>query len=219
MTLWQAGVAMTGCRVAQAATPTRSRAAMVSTSWTIWPAQAGCTFSGSIVQSDLSFKAQDGDLIVSVAANGLELGVEVVLRGWMGAAERANEITFCNDETLELNETRINQVPTANADQADVQEDLTVTASGNVLGNDVDPDALDALQVSDAGVRAGIYGSLTLNADGGYGYALDNSAAHVQSLGAGQQVTETFSYTVNDGNGGSATSSLKVTVTGTNDGR
>ena len=175
-------------------------------------------FSGSIVQSDLSFKAQDGDLIVSVAANGLELGVEVVLRGWMGAAERANEITFCNDETLELNETRINQVPTANADQADVQEDLTVTASGNVLGNDVDPDALDALQVSDAGVRAGIYGSLTLNADGGYGYALDNSAAHVQSLGAGQQVTETFSYTVNDGNGGSATSSLKVTVTGTNDG-
>jgi VCBS repeat-containing protein len=120
--------------------------------------------------------------------------------------------------SLTVTVTGTNDGPVTSADVAAVQEESTLQASGNVLGNDSDVDANDRLSVSDAGVRAGTYGSLTLNADGSYSYSLNNDALNVQSMAAGQQVTDTFTYTVDDGNGGSATSSLTVTVTGTNDG-
>jgi VCBS repeat-containing protein len=54
-----------------------------------------------------------------------------------------------------------------------VQEESVPSTSGNVLGNDSDVDANDQLSVSDAGVRIGTYGSLTLNADGSYSYSLN----------------------------------------------
>src|SRR5262249_9718605 len=38
-----------------------------------------------------------------------------------------------------------------------------------------------------------------------------------QSLGATESVTDTFSYTISDGHGGTATANLVVTVHGTND--
>ena len=46
---------------------------------------------------------------------------------------------------------------------------------------------------------------------------MDNSLAATQGLAAGAQATEVFSYTVSDGQGGTAVSTLTVTVTGTND--
>ena len=35
-----------------------------------------------------------------------------------------------------------------------------------------------------------------------YSYSLDNSNPTVQALGSGETLTETFSYTVSDGQGG-----------------
>jgi len=64
---------------------------------------------------------------------------------------------------------------------------------------------------------AGTYGSVSIGANGAYTYALNNAAANVQALKAGQTVTDTFNYTASDGNGGTSTSTLTVTVTGTND--
>src|SRR3954453_19406575 len=55
---------------------------------------------------------------------------------------------------------------------------------------------------------------LTLNADGGYSY--DTNGAF-STLAAGQTTTDSFSYTVSDGNGGPATEPLPLTITGTND--
>ncbi|PZR10057.1 MAG: hypothetical protein DI532_18845 [Azospirillum brasilense] len=43
------------------------------------------------------------------------------------------------------------------------------------------------------------YGSLVLGANGQYTYVLANAQANVQALAAGQTVTETFTYTVSDG--------------------
>ena len=45
----------------------------------------------------------------------------------------------------------------------------------------------------------GTYGTLMLNANGSYTYTLNNAAAIVQQLRAGQSVTDTFSYTMADG--------------------
>ena len=72
------------------------------------------------------------------------------------------------------------------------------------------------LTVANAGVFAGQFGQLTLNADGSYAYALDNASYGVQSLAAGQIVTETFAYAATDGLV-STPSTLTVTITGTND--
>src|SRR3546814_4631300 len=62
------------------------------------------------------------------------------------------------------------------------------------------------------------YGTLTLNADGSYSYALDNANSAVQGLSAGQILTEIFSYTITDGDGDPATTTLTITINGANDG-
>jgi VCBS repeat-containing protein len=109
-----------------------------------------------------------------------------------------------------------------------------INPSGNVLANDTDPDdATSALVVSavrtgteaagtgTAGVLgaalAGSYGSLTLNADGSYSYAVDNSNADVQALTAGATLADTFTYTVKDPSGLTDTGQLVVTINGAND--
>jgi len=96
-------------------------------------------------------------------------------------------ITGVNDAAVTLN------------DIATVQEDGSVTASGNVLANDSDVDQGTVLTVSSAGTLLGNYGSLVLNTDGGYSYLLDNASLAVQTLAAGQVVTDTFSYLASDG--------------------
>ncbi|OLO06292.1 hypothetical protein BTW08_18355, partial [Salinicola sp. MH3R3-1] len=57
-------------------------------------------------------------------------------------------------------------------------------------------------------------GTFTLNADGSYSF---NPGTAFDRLAAGQTDTTKVSYTVSDGQGGTVTSTLTVTVTGTND--
>ena len=108
-------------------------------------------------------------------------------------------------------------VPTVVADNAHVSAAGTVTANAahGVLANDTDPIPNDTLVVSavdglasDVGhATAGNYGTLTLNADGSYSYVADHS---VPTNIIAQDV---FTYTATDGDEGSATSSLTITIT------
>jgi VCBS repeat-containing protein len=92
---------------------------------------------------------------------------------------------------------------------------------------DTDPDSTDVLSVSalSGGTdnvttfsKTGTYGSLVLTkATGAYTYTLANGQANVQALAAGQTVTDSFTYTVSDGHGGTMSTNLTVTVFGTND--
>lgn len=109
-----------------------------------------------------------------------------------------------------------NHAPEAMTDQAEVQEDLLIEATGNVLANDLDVDADTVLTVSNAGTLTGLWGTLELQADGSYVYRLDNSNPHIQALGQGQSESDVFTYTVTDGTE-AATSQLIVTIAGTND--
>src|SRR5262249_35022391 len=128
--------------------------------------------------------------------------------------------------TLTITVTGTNDPPVAEADANAVTEDALDPVSGNVLDNDSDVDATDQLTVSAVAGSAGnvghtidgTYGTLELNADGSYSYALDNGKGAVQALGAGQTATDQSSYTASDGHGGSATATLTITVTGTDDG-
>ncbi|WP_374266350.1 VCBS domain-containing protein, partial [Zoogloea sp.] len=125
-----------------------------------------------------------------------------------------------------------NPAPTAVADTLAVTENQS--ASGNVLTGvglggdraDTDPDK-DALTVTEvrnslatttaavtpAGTSiTGAHGTLVIHSDGSYTYTATDD-----SLVAGQHASDVFNYTVSDGQGGTASTTLTIDVTGTND--
>ncbi|MBO9406206.1 tandem-95 repeat protein [Shimia sp. R9_1] len=116
--------------------------------------------------------------------------------------------------TATLTITGANDQPTANDDSGagfETNEDTGfVTAS--VLGNDADVDG-DTLTVS-ALDTTGTLGAVTNNGDGTFDY--DPNGAF-ESLGVGDSTTDSFSYTVSDGNGGTDTATVTISVTGVND--
>ena len=62
----------------------------------------------------------------------------------------------------------------------------------------------------------GTYGQLTLNADGSYTYVANQDAA--DALDAGDPpATDVFNYTVSDGNGGTDTATITITILGATD--
>jgi VCBS repeat-containing protein len=109
-----------------------------------------------------------------------------------------------------------NDAPVVTADVAQVIEDGTAAASGNVLANDHDVDTSAVLAVAAPGSYAGAYGTLALAQDGSYTYSLDNTSQAVQALAAGQTVVDSFDYVATDGLL-QAASSLSISITGSND--
>jgi len=111
--------------------------------------------------------------------------------------------------------------PVAADDAVFTDEDTAV--SGDVLSNDQDADG-DPLTVSAVnGVAANVGGQvaltsgalLTLNGDGTFDY---DPNGQFEALAVGESATDTFTYTVDDGNGGTDTATVTVTIDGANDG-
>ena len=121
-----------------------------------------------------------------------------------------------SSSTLTVTINGTNDVPTVAASVASVTEDTKITASG-ILPTPQDTDIHDPLAFTPKVAEAGLYGKLTLAANGSYTYTLNNSLPAVQRLGVGETATDTFTYTVSDGHGGTATNTLTVTIKGTND--
>ncbi|PKM00098.1 MAG: adhesin, partial [Gammaproteobacteria bacterium HGW-Gammaproteobacteria-9] len=92
----------------------------------------------------------------------------------------------------------------------------TASVIGNVLSNDVSGADVSAT-VSSTGNQTGSYGQLTLNADGSFSYVLNTGLAVVQGLDDGEQLSETFSYTMQDADGDPSTAQLTIIITGSND--
>ncbi len=125
---------------------------------------------------------------------------------------------------LTVTVTGTNDAPVAVADTGSTDEDtpLSVDAASGVLDNDTDVDG-DALTVSEvngltAGVGAAIAGdnggTFVLAADGSYTF---DPGTAFNDLAVGDVRTTSITYTVDDGNGGTDTATLTVTVIGRND--
>ena len=146
-------------------------------------------------------------------------------------------IRFGDDSEFLFTRLLENSGPTAHDDDNagdPVREVDDVTATGNVLGNDEDPDLATGDQLSvvsaaigssgaqavdaDGTTFAGAYGTLTLHADGSYVYALDSASSVVQALRSTDVRTETFTYTIADALGETASASLTITLTGKDSG-
>ena len=134
------------------------------------------------------------DTPVAVADTGTAVEAGGIDNGTAGTNPSGNVLT--NDTDVD---------GTANGETKAVQGVATGTPAGPLTGG-----------VGGAGV-AGSFGTLTLNADGSYSYAVDNANATVQALQVGQTLTDTFSYTVVDSAGATSTTTLTLTVAGAND--
>ena len=105
-------------------------------------------------------------------------------------------------------------VPLANDDGGDdfTTDENTALTTGSVLLNDSDADG-DTLRIASLSL-AGTLGLVTDNGDGTFGY--DPNGAF-ERLGDGQTATDTFSYTLSDGNGGTSVATVTLTITGVSD--
>jgi CshA-type fibril repeat protein len=94
-----------------------------------------------------------------------------------------------------------NNAPTANADSATTDEDVAINV--DALANDSDPDG-DTLTVTSASATNG---TVSVNPDGTIAYTPN----------ANFSGTDTVTYTISDGRGGSDTSTVSITVNAVND--
>ena len=107
-----------------------------------------------------------------------------------------------------------NDAAVISAGTGSVTEDVGVVGSNIATGGTLtiaDPDAGEATFAAQA--TAGTYGNFTLAANGVWTYVASNTNSAIQALGAGDTLTETFTVTSADG----TTSSVVVTINGTND--
>ncbi|WP_158927978.1 Hint domain-containing protein [Acidisphaera sp. S103] len=99
-----------------------------------------------------------------------------------------------------------NSPPVATPDVASVIEDETLVSTGNIIGNDTDPNGLplfvtsvDGIAVTGTTTVIGTYGTLIVQPDGEFTYTLADSQANVRALANGEVVPDAFTYTVSDG--------------------
>ena len=121
-------------------------------------------------------------------------------------------------ETVTVTIQGTNDVPviTSGGDVAGaVQEDVTLSISGDFDSTDGDNGATAAWSVDGGG--AGIYGDLAVDSNGTWTYTLNNGDANVQSLAQGETHNEVFTVVVTDDEGATDTETVTVTVNGTND--
>ena len=155
-------------------------------------------YSGSIFEYE--FAQGQNYLIVSHLGGAGADGIDVL--------QFIERLEFA-DATVDLTQ---NNAPIARDDSAATDEDAGTYSSGSASVLDNDFDFEGNMSVTPA-VSAGAYGTLTMNGDGTYSYALDPAA---QALAQGASAQDSFDYTVTDGSL-SDTGTLTITVTGIND--
>jgi VCBS repeat-containing protein len=153
----------------------------------------------AIVNADGTFTYVPGAAMQSLPAGGSASDSFTVLvedgRGGIAVA------------TVTVTIAGVNDAPTA-ADSA-IATDEDSGVSGTVASADIDGDTLTHILGTGPTL-----GSVALNADGTFTYT---PGPALQSLPAGGSVTDSFTVLADDGNGGTATATIAVTVNGVND--
>ena len=172
--------------------------------------------SADTLQLNLTYgEALDADIVADVAAfeqyisDHANDGGEGGEGGEGGYEFSTMGLTASNWEHVNVN--LINTGPEANADTGETDEDNSVVI--DVLANDEDSDHLDVLTVDLVSVTSG----------GGGASIVDNQVVYdpgqgYQYLAVGETAAVEVTYTISDIAGAQSTSTVAITVTGTNDG-
>jgi VCBS repeat-containing protein len=113
----------------------------------------------------------------------------------------------------------LDRAPTVSADTGLSQAlEGGSAVTGNALANDSDRDgdSLTVSAVAGSGANVGnsiatTYGHITVNADGSYSYVADNTVA-IDAAATGSHLTDSVTYTANDGHGGTSTTGITITL-------
>ncbi len=161
------------------------------------------------------------------AANG---AFDILAAGELGADVFTYTIGNAGGEmstaTVNLTIEGVNDAPFAFDDALSVSEDDDLAGSvfvNNGLGADFDIDngsVISVLSINNSRLDVGQPvtlaggGQITLNDDGTFQFATLNA---YEALAEGETTTEIFTYTIDDGLGGSATATVNLDITGAND--
>ena len=147
-----------------------------------------------------------------------------------------DNLTAQNDEGVIMEGSTLTVANSANANVSG-SFDATGEHSGDVIDTsssshtDTDPDTSNTLTIThikkDGGSNStvssgssynssgtavtGAYGTLTIGADGSYKYVAQSD---ISGFDAGETLTDTFTYTVSDGNGSTGTANIVITLLG-----
>ncbi len=195
--------------------------------------EGGSAVSGNVVANDIDDNHQLTYAVVGTTPSGLTFNSDGSYRFdptngaydhlAAGATQEVTARFKANDgladsltSTLTITVTGSNNAPVATGTFIHTFTDTAAADrfsnwTGTLTATDVDvPDTLRW-----SGSRAGSYGALTINSDGSYRYVVN--AAAVNALPINYNATDTFTATVTDSAGATATRSVTVNVTGTND--
>ena len=139
-----------------------------------------------------------------------DAGISGVLIGVLALAAIGGGIAVAAGGGNKESDLPSNRPPVA-GDDALAATEGSGTVNLSVTANDSDPDGNTLTYTANGTLPVGV----TLSAAGSV--AFDSNNAEYNSLAAGATRALTFSYTVNDGNGGTDTANVTLTVTGTND--
>ncbi|WP_343737954.1 retention module-containing protein, partial [Achromobacter sp.] len=167
------------------------------------------------------FKVNDGLLDSLGAGQTLTQTYTVTIAdGKGGTATQAITITITgtNDAPTITSGAQAGVI-TEVADGATGESTTELTAGGTIQFADVD--TLDTHTATVTTNGDNYLGTLTLGAvnaaDKSLGWDFKVSDGLLDSLGAGQTLTQTYTVTIADGKGGTATQAITITITGTND--
>ncbi|MEE9411955.1 MAG: Ig-like domain-containing protein, partial [Methylococcales bacterium] len=163
--------------------------------------------TGASLTIDTITQGTNGTVAITGGGNGLSYTPNAQFNGTDSFTYSISDSNADSDSaTVSITITSINDNPTATDDLATVAEDSAATAIP-VLGNDsFAPDIGETLSIS--GVTQGANGVVTMTDSGsGLTYMPD----------ADFNGSDTFTYTLSDGNGGIDTGTVGVTVTPIND--
>lgn len=124
------------------------------------------------------------------------------------------------DESFTITVNNVNEAPTITPETATptlvdtAAADTFSNITGTLDGDDVDAGSVLSYSLATGEDGIGTYGTLTVNADGTYSYVAN--AAAIDALQSGSD-SDVFDVMVDDGLGGTATTTLTVNVTGIND--
>jgi len=154
--------------------------------------------------------AVHGSLVVSNQTGAITFTPDADFHGNQVYEYTATDGTVdSNPARITITVNSVNDAPVANDDHMATNEDTSVLIP--VLDNDSDVDG-DALSLGLLDITATV-GLVTVNADNTLTYDPNGQFEH---LNAGDTATDTFIYTASDGNGGSDTATVTVTIQGVN---
>ena len=161
------------------------------------------------------------------AVEALDAGGDALTESFVYTVQDGGGLT--DTATLTITIEGANDAPVAGDDTALATEaggtangTPGVNPTGNVVTNDLDDSESRTVSAvaggAVGGATPGMYGTLTLNADGRYEYVVDNDLPAVEALtAASDSLTDVFEYTVRDTDGLTDTGRLVVTIGGAED--